>query len=77
MKNTMDYSALTLLKGQSGSNPFWIMVRKEISGHIRSWRFITLILLISFTFLGAMYVSVTGIRTAALNIHDPDEFFYT
>jgi ABC-2 type transport system permease protein len=75
MKSIIDYSALTLLKGQSVSNPFWIMVRKEISGHIRSWRFITLILLISLTFFGTMYVSVTGIRTAALNIDDPDEFF--
>jgi ABC-2 type transport system permease protein len=51
------------------------MVRKEIGGHIRSWRFIVLLILIALTFWGAMYVSLSNIRTAVLNIHDPDQLF--
>jgi len=51
------------------------MVSKEISGHIRSWRFIVLLILIALTFWGAMYVSLTNIRAAVANIDDPDQLF--
>jgi len=57
------------------SNPFWIMVRKEISGHIRSWRFIILLILVALTFWGSMYVSLSNIRTAVANVEDPDHLF--
>jgi ABC-2 type transport system permease protein len=59
----------------SYTSPFWIIVRKEIAGHIRSWRFIVLLALIVFTFWGAMYVSMSNIRTAASNVMDPDHLF--
>ncbi len=51
------------------------MVRKEVADHIRSWRFIVMMLLVLLTFAGAMYVSLGNIRTAVNNVKDPDHLF--
>ncbi len=40
--------------------PFRIIVEKEISGHVRSWRFIILIAIIALTCLGSLYASLTS-----------------
>ncbi|AHF16341.1 ABC transporter permease [Niabella soli] len=55
--------------------PFWVMVRKEVADHIRSWRFIILLLLIVLTFFASMYVSLGNIRSAVTNFDDPDRLF--
>ncbi|WP_149241694.1 ABC transporter permease subunit [Dyadobacter sp. 32] len=65
---------------QSGSpvaspGPFRVMVGKEIADHIRSWRFIVLLSLVGLTFFGAMYVSLSNIKSAVANIQDPDRLF--
>jgi len=56
-------------------SPFSVMVRKEVADHVRSWRFIIMVGLIVLTFFGAMYVSLSNIRTAIANIRDPDHVF--
>lgn len=56
-------------------SPFRVIVRKEVGDHIRSWRFIVMLLLILFTFAGAMYVSLSNIRQAVANSGDPDHLF--
>jgi ABC-2 type transport system permease protein len=56
-------------------HPFAVMVRKEIADHIRSWRFIVLLILIVLTFVGAMYVSLTNLKAAVSNENDPDRLF--
>ena len=40
-----------------------VLVNKEISSHIRSWRLVVLILLIIFTFVASMYVSMSNIKS--------------
>lgn len=77
MKNLVPYLRNTLFigKDESLSNPFTVIVRKEIAGQIRSWRFIVLLLLIAFTFLGAMYVSMTNINTAVAAAKDSTTLF--
>lgn len=55
--------------------PFTVMVRKEIADHIRSWRFIVLLILIVLTFVGAMYVSLSNLKAAVSNENDPDRLF--
>lgn len=55
--------------------PFAVIVRKEIADHIRSWRFIVLLGLVLLTFAGAMYVSLSNLRSAVSNINDPDRLF--
>ena len=57
------------------ASPFKVMVRKEVADHVRSWRFIIMVGLIVLTFLGAMYVSLTNIRTVVANEKDPDHLF--
>jgi ABC-2 type transport system permease protein len=56
-------------------SPFGVMVRKEIAGHIRSWRFIVLLLLITFTFFGSIYISLNNLRAAVLHQQDADHLF--
>jgi len=56
-------------------SPFWVMVRKETGDHIRSWRFIVMLMLVVLTFLGSMYVSVGNISKAVNNMKDPDRLF--
>lgn len=57
------------------AGPFRVMVQKEIADHIRSWRFIILIVLIVLTFCASMYVSLSNIKSAINNINDPDHIF--
>lgn len=62
-------------KPEPRSTPFWVMVRREIASHIRSWRFVLLLGLVSLTFFGSIYVSFSNIREAVNNVKDPDHLF--
>ncbi|WP_084490365.1 ABC transporter permease [Niabella ginsenosidivorans] len=57
------------------ASPFSVMVRKEVADHIRSWRFIVLLLLVVLTFFGSMYISLSNISRAVGNTNDPDHLF--
>ncbi|MDF2515327.1 MAG: transporter permease [Sphingobacterium sp.] len=57
------------------STPMQVLLRKEIAAHIRSWRFIILILLIVLTFGAALYVSSMGLKDAVSDMRDPDQSF--
>lgn len=59
----------------SAASPFSVMVRKEVADHVRSWRFIIMVVLVLLTFLGAMYVSLKNISSAVANEQDPDRLF--
>jgi ABC-2 type transport system permease protein len=56
-------------------NPFMIIVRKEISDHVRSWRFIIMLALISLTCLGSVYTGLAGLSDA-VNSDDPENPFF-
>src|SRR5690606_4217643 len=60
---------------QQMTSPFWVIVRKEVGDHIRSWRFIVMLILIVLTCLGTMSVSLSNIRDAVGNVQDPDRVF--
>lgn len=62
-------------KGSADTGPFSVIVRKEITDHIRSWRFIILIALIVLTFIASMYVSIANIKSSVSNTSDPDHVF--
>lgn len=62
-------------KRSVGSQPFNVIVHKEIADHIRSWRFIVLVGLVVLTFMASMYVSLGNIRSAVGNTNDPDHLF--
>lgn len=54
---------------------FKVMVRKEVSDHVRSWRFILLLSLVVLTFAASMYISMSNIRVSFANTNDPDHAF--
>jgi len=56
-------------------HPFWVIVNKEISDYVRSWRFIILIVLIALTCLGSMYTALGNIAKA-VKPNDPDGTFF-
>lgn len=56
-------------------SPFRIIVQKEIADHVRSWRFLVLIILIILTFVASMYVSLSNLKSAVGNSNDPDHTF--
>ncbi len=51
-------------------HPFWIIVQKEVGDHVRSWRFIIMVVLIAMTCLGSLYTALTnfnkGLKTEDL-----------
>jgi len=56
-------------------HPFRVIVDKEISDHIRSWRFIILLILIALACLGSVYTAVTNI-SATIKQADENAFFF-
>ena len=56
------------------NHPFWVIVNKEISDYVRSWRFIILIVIIALTCMGSLYTALTNIREA-IKPNDPDGAF--
>ncbi|MCD7932150.1 MAG: ABC transporter permease [Tannerellaceae bacterium] len=55
-------------------HPFWVIVNKEVSDHIRSWRFIILLIIIGLTCMGSLYTALTNMN-AAIKPNDPDGSF--
>src|SRR5690606_26304488 len=52
-----------------------VLIGKEISSHIRSWRFIILVALILLTFCASMYVSYANLKSVIENVQDSDRNF--
>ena len=57
-------------------NPFWVIVDKEISDHVRSWRFNILIAIVVLTCLGSLYTGLTNIGTVANSGNANTGFFF-
>jgi len=56
-------------------HPFAVILNKEISDHVRSWRFIILLIIISLTCFGSMYTALTNMGSA-VKTDDPDNAFF-
>lgn len=54
---------------------FAAIVRKEVSDHFRSWRFLILFVLIALTCLASLYAAMSGIRDAVSEM-DGDGFVF-
>lgn len=63
------------LTNTSPAHPFWVMVRKEVSDHVKSWRFIILLLLILLTCFSSLYTSVTNLAKS-IKPNDPQASFF-
>ncbi len=63
-------------KVKYGTNPFWVMVRKEISDYVRSWKFIILIALILLATVGSLFTILSIIRDNADMINSDNSFLF-
>ncbi|WP_337912992.1 ABC transporter permease [Cohnella zeiphila] len=43
-------------------SPFWVMVQKEFGDHIRSWRFVILLAIVTLACAGSIYASITALK---------------
>lgn len=57
------------------AHPFQVIMQKEIGDHIRSWRFIIMLILIALTFFGSLYIAGNHLAEALAKIRDPDGKF--
>jgi ABC-2 type transport system permease protein len=57
-------------------HPFRVIVYKEISDHVKSWRFIILIAIILLTCLGSLYTALANIGTAVKPNEPEGAFFF-
>jgi ABC-2 type transport system permease protein len=57
-------------------HPFRVLVNKDISDHVRSWRFIILLILIALTCLGSVYTGVANIGNAVKSTDPENSFFF-
>jgi ABC-2 type transport system permease protein len=58
------------------THPFWVMVNKEISDYIRSWRFLILLILVFLTCLGAVSVAIANFDSAVMTNDNEDSFVF-
>ncbi len=61
-------------KNKETIHPFRVIVNKEISDHVKSWRFIILIAIIGITCLGSLYTTLTNIGNV-IKTKSPDGSF--
>lgn len=57
-------------------HPFRVIVQKEISDQVRSWRFVILIAIIALTTLGSIYTSLNGLSNAIKSGNLNDTFLF-
>ncbi len=57
-------------------HPFRVIVNKEISDHVRSWRFIILLAIIALTCLGSIYTSLTNMGNVVKPEDPAGTFFF-
>ena len=56
-------------------NPFWVIVNKEISDTVRSWRFLIMLGLIVLTCMGSLYTALDDF-SKAIKTSDPEDTFF-
>lgn len=57
-------------------HPFCVIVRKEMSDLIRSWRYMVLLGLMTLTCIGSLYTAITRIRAAVPSNDDLNSFIF-
>mgnify|MGYP002622262466 CR=1 FL=1 len=63
-------------KQDTAIHPFWVIVEKEVSDHIRSWRYIILLALMALTCLGSLYAALDTIRSVDPNSPELRSFVF-
>jgi len=58
------------------ASPFWVMVQKEFGDHIRSWRFVILLGIVTLACIGSLYTAVTALKDGAQTIGGDANFLF-
>lgn len=58
------------------THPFWVIVGKEVSDHVRSWRFNILMTIIALTTFGSLYTALTNFSKSIKPNAQEDAFFF-
>jgi ABC-2 type transport system permease protein len=66
---------INLRRDEKAAHPFWVIVNKEISDHIRSWRFNILVAIIILTCIGSIYTALNNFSDA-IKPNDPEGTFF-
>ena len=57
-------------------NPFWVIVAKEISDSVRSWKFLIMVVLILLTCMGSLYAALDDFSAAVGGSGTDSDFFF-
>ncbi len=57
-------------------NPFWVIVSKEISDSVRSWKFLIMAGLLLLTCMGSLYAALSDFSSAISGGSPDDAFFF-
>lgn len=57
-------------------NPFWVIVNKEISDTVRSWRFIIMLAIVVLTCIGSLYAALSSFSNALKPGDSENAFFF-
>ena len=72
----MIFITVILKKMGKTDNSFIVMVKKEISDHLRSWRFIILLAIIILTCVGSVLIALDGLTSAIKQSQSEDSFLF-
>jgi ABC-2 type transport system permease protein len=72
----MIFTTVILKKMGKTDNSFIVMVKKEISDHLRSWRFIILLAIIILTCIGSVLIALDGLTSAIKQNQSEDTFLF-
>jgi len=72
----MIFITVILKKMGKTDNSFIVMVKKEISDHLRSWRFIILLAIIILTCVGSVLIAMDGLTSAIKQSQSEDTFLF-
>jgi len=67
IKNPAEQKRASENMQHKAKSAFWVMVEKEFSDHIRSWRFTILLAIITLACIGSIYSAIKAIQGGALN----------
>lgn len=57
-------------------HPFWVIVQKEMSDHVRSWRYVILLALIALTCIGSIHTAITALKAGAKSADADTTFLF-
>ncbi|MDQ0064059.1 ABC transporter permease [Paenibacillus harenae] len=63
-------------RSATSTSAFWVMVRKEFSDHVRSWRFVILMTIILLACIGSIYSAITALRSGNGQAGESSEFLF-